>query len=169
MPKSTYLKLTWGRGAFPGGSRVKNLRASADVDSIPDGRKIPQAAEQPSPMLLLLLSCLSHVRLFMTPWTAAHQAPLCTGFCRQEYWSGLPFPSPTKPMRPNYSVCAPGPVLGSKRSLYNEKPTHHIQRAAPAHRNEKPRVATKTQHSQKETKLLLLFLNDLGLPWQSSG
>ena len=31
---------------------------------------------------------LSRVRLFATPWTAAHQAPLSIGFCRQEYWSG---------------------------------------------------------------------------------
>ena len=30
----------------------------------------------------------------MTPWTTAHQAPLSIGFCRQEYWSGLPFLSP---------------------------------------------------------------------------
>ena len=30
----------------------------------------------------------------MTPWTIAHQAPLSMGFSRQEYWSGLPFPSP---------------------------------------------------------------------------
>ena len=37
---------------------------------------------------------LSHVRLLATPWTAAHQAPLSMGFSRQEYWSGLPFPSP---------------------------------------------------------------------------
>ena len=37
---------------------------------------------------------LSRVRLFTTPWTAAHQAPLSMGFSRQEYWSGLPFPSP---------------------------------------------------------------------------
>ena len=37
---------------------------------------------------------LSHVRLFATPWTAAHQAPPSMGFSRQEYWSGLPFPSP---------------------------------------------------------------------------
>ena len=37
---------------------------------------------------------LSRVWLFMTPWTAAHQAPLSMGFSRQEYWSGLPFPSP---------------------------------------------------------------------------
>ena len=37
---------------------------------------------------------LSHVRLFATLWTVAHQAPLSMGFSRQEYWSGLPFPSP---------------------------------------------------------------------------
>ena len=37
---------------------------------------------------------LSHVRLFATPWTVAHQAPLSMGFPRQEYWSGLPFLSP---------------------------------------------------------------------------
>ena len=37
---------------------------------------------------------VTQVRLFATPWTAAHQAPLSMGFSRQEYWSGLPFPSP---------------------------------------------------------------------------
>ena len=37
---------------------------------------------------------LSHVRLFATPWTAAYQAPLSIGFSRQEYWSGVPLPSP---------------------------------------------------------------------------
>ena len=37
---------------------------------------------------------LSRVRLFATPWTAAHQAPPSMGFSKQEYWSGLPFPSP---------------------------------------------------------------------------
>ena len=37
---------------------------------------------------------LSHVRLFVTPWTVAHQAPQSMGFSRQEYWSGLSFPSP---------------------------------------------------------------------------
>ena len=39
-----------------------------------------------------MLSHFSHVRLFVTPWTVAHQAPLPMGFSRQEYWSGLPFP-----------------------------------------------------------------------------
>ena len=37
---------------------------------------------------------LSHVRLFVTPWAVAHQASPSMGFSRQEYWSGLPFPSP---------------------------------------------------------------------------
>ena len=37
---------------------------------------------------------LSRIRLFATPWTVAYQAPLSMGFSRQEYWSGLPFPSP---------------------------------------------------------------------------
>ena len=36
---------------------------------------------------------LSRVRLLMTPWTAAHQAPPCMGFSRQEYWSGVSLPS----------------------------------------------------------------------------
>ena len=35
----------------------------------------------------------SHVQLFVTLWTVAHQAPLSIGFPRQEYWSGLPFPT----------------------------------------------------------------------------
>ena len=50
---------------------------------------------------------LSRVQLFATPWTVAHQAPPSMGFSRQEYWSGLPFPSPgdlpdpgIKPMSP---------------------------------------------------------------------
>ena len=39
---------------------------------------------------------LSHVRLFVTPWTAAYQALPSMGFSRQAYWSGLPLPSPAK-------------------------------------------------------------------------
>ena len=37
---------------------------------------------------------LSRVQLFATPWTVTHQAPLSMGFFRQQYWSGLSFPSP---------------------------------------------------------------------------
>ena len=49
-------------------------------------------------VILFLFQCMlshfSHVQLFATLWTTAHQAPLSVGFLRQEYWSGLPFPSP---------------------------------------------------------------------------
>ena len=44
-------------------------------------------------MYACMLSRLSCVQLCATLWTAAHQAPPSTGFSRQEYWSGLPFPS----------------------------------------------------------------------------
>ena len=40
------------------------------------------------------VKALSRVRLFVTPQTVAHQAPLSMGFSRQEHWSGLPLPSP---------------------------------------------------------------------------
>ena len=43
---------------------------------------------------MCVLSHFSCVRLFATPWTVAHQAPLSTGFSRQGYWSGLPCPPP---------------------------------------------------------------------------
>ena len=43
---------------------------------------------------LVKVKLLSRVGLFATPWTAAYQAPPSMGFSRQEYWSGLPFPSP---------------------------------------------------------------------------
>ena len=39
---------------------------------------------------------LIRVQLFTTPWTVAYQAPPSMGFSRQEYWSGLPLPSPEK-------------------------------------------------------------------------
>ena len=41
-----------------------------------------------------MLSHFSHVQLFATTWTVAHQAPLSREFSRKEYWNGLPFPSP---------------------------------------------------------------------------
>ena len=45
-------------------------------------------------VFVIAVQLLSRVRLFETPWTVARQAPLSMGFSRQEYWSGLPFPSP---------------------------------------------------------------------------
>ena len=44
---------------------------------------------------------LSRVRLLVTSWTAAHQAPLSMGFSRQEYWSGAPLPFPYSAIKKN--------------------------------------------------------------------
>ena len=57
---------------------------------------------------------LSRVRLFATPWTVAHQAPPSMGFSRQEYWSGLPFPSPGD--LPNPGIEPRSPALEVKWS-----------------------------------------------------
>ena len=59
---------------------------------------------------------LSHVQLFMTPWTATCQAPLSLGFSRQECWSGLPFPSPGNLPNPdrNQVYCVTGRFLTSE-------------------------------------------------------
>ena len=45
------------------------------------------------PELGVYVQSLSCVHLFATPWAVAHQTPLSLGFFRQEYWSGLPFPT----------------------------------------------------------------------------
>ena len=55
-----------------------------------------------------MLSHFSHVQLFVTLWTVAHQAPLSMGFSRQEYWSELPFATPEN---------LPSPEMGSKSSF----------------------------------------------------
>ena len=55
---------------------------------------------------------LSHVQLFVTPWTAAHKPPLSMEFSRQEYWSGLPFPTPEDLPYPGIEpACPVSPAL----------------------------------------------------------
>ena len=65
------------------------------------------------------MKSLSRVRLFATPWTAAYQAPLSRGFSRQEYWSGLPFPSPED--LPNPGIEPRSPALEAD-ALTSEPP-----------------------------------------------
>ena len=56
---------------------------------------------------------LSHVRLFVTPWTVARQAPLTMRFSRKEYWSGLPLPSPGGLPNPGIEPSSPELQAGS--------------------------------------------------------
>ena len=63
--------------------------------------------------LKVKVKSLSRVRLFSTPWIVTHQVPLSMGFPRQEYWSGLPFPSPKR------SVFIPTPRKGNAKECSN--------------------------------------------------
>ena len=68
------------------------------------------------------MKSLSRVRLFATPWTVAYQAPLSMKFSRQEYWSGLSFPSPGD--LPNPGLEPGSPALESD-GLTSEPPGKH--------------------------------------------
>ena len=71
-----------------------------------------------------MLGC---VLLFVTPWTVAHQVPLSMEFSRQEYWSGLPFPSPGNLLKPGIKPGSPAlqadslpsELQGSPFTIYN--------------------------------------------------
>ena len=61
-----------------------------------------------------IASVLSHVQLFDTPWTVAHQAPLPMGYPMQEHWSGLPFPPPGDLPDPGIKLTSPvSPALAA--------------------------------------------------------
>ena len=64
---------------------------------------------------------LSRVQLFLTPWTVAHQAPLSMRFSRQEYWNGLPLPTPGDRLDPEIESSSPVSLHWQVDSL----PLHH--------------------------------------------
>ena len=68
---------------------------------------------------------LSCVQLFATPRTVAHQAPLSMRFCRQEYWSGLPFPSPGD--LPDPGIKSGSPALQADSSLSEPPGRNHYE------------------------------------------
>ena len=68
---------------------------------------------------IVKVKSLSRVRLFVTPWTVAYQAPPSMGFSRQECWSGLPFPSPGD--LPDPGIKPGSPVLQAD-TLLSEPP-----------------------------------------------
>ena len=70
---------------------------------------------------------LSRVRLLVTPWTVAHQAPLSMEFPRQEYWSGLPFPSPGDLPNPRVEPSSPALADGFFTTAPPGKPINRIR------------------------------------------
>ena len=69
------------------------------------------------PLGACMLSHFSSVWVFVAPWTVAHQTPLSMGFSRQEYGSGLPFPSPGDPPNPGIELMSHVSCIG-RRFLY---------------------------------------------------
>ena len=69
---------------------------------------------------------LSRVWLFVTPWTVAHQAPPSMEFSRQEYWSGLPFPSPGDLPNPGIEPRSPELQAVALTSEPPGKPLCHV-------------------------------------------
>ena len=72
----------------------RNLRLGENSVEVQEAGTESRYREGRGVLKALKCELLSRVRLFMTPWTIACQAPLSMGFSRQEYWSQLPFPSP---------------------------------------------------------------------------
>ena len=73
------------------------------------------------------VNLLSPVRLFATPWTIAHQAPLSMGFSRQEYWNGLPFLSPGDLPNPGIEPRSPALQTGSFPSEPSRNPERFLR------------------------------------------
>ena len=69
-----------------------------------------------------VLSRFIHVQLFVIPWTVAHQAHPSMGFSRQEYWNGLPFPSPGDLPHPGIERWSPALQVDSLTSEPPGKP-----------------------------------------------
>ena len=72
---------------------------------------------------VVFVQSLSRVRLFASPWSIAHQAPLSMGFPRQEYWSGFPFPSPGDLPHPGIKPMSPALAGG----FFTIEPSTHTQ------------------------------------------
>ena len=74
-------------------AHVRDKEKFRVIISLDQGRTLDSAASRVQRCEEKKVKLLSHVWLFVTPWTVAHQAPPSMGFSRQEYWSGLPFVS----------------------------------------------------------------------------
>ena len=73
------------------------------------------------------MNSLSRVQLFATLWTVAYQAPQSMAFSRQEYWSGLPFPSPGDLPNPGIEPRSPSLLADVLLSEPPGKPTHPVE------------------------------------------
>jgi len=90
------------------------------------------SSNQPTPLKKKMKS-FSRVQLFVTLWMVAYQAPPSMGFSRQEYWSGLPFPSPGNLHSPGIKPRFPALQADALLSEPPRKPQHHPTGLSSAH------------------------------------
>ena len=118
------------------------------------------------------MKSLSCIRLLATPWTAAHQAPQSVGFSRQEYWSGLPFPSPGD--LPNPGIEPESPALQADASL-SEPPARLFSKSVILSRGSNLSPYDRKRYTPRSPKRLLHSGVDevpylsLGAPFWSLG
>ena len=105
---STFVHLQWKGSAAAAAKSLQSCPTLCDpIDGSPPGSPIPEILQARTLEWVAIsvsnawkwkvkVKSLSRVRLLATPWTAAHQGPWSMGFSRQEYWSGVPLPSPWK-------------------------------------------------------------------------
>ena len=78
-------------------------------------------------VLLLMFSHYTVSDAFVTPWTVAQWAPLSMGFLRQEYWNGLPFPSPGDIFHPGIKPLSPALNPFAKGGFFTTEPPGKLQ------------------------------------------
>ena len=109
LPTSVALQRTWSCFSKEWSATAKSLQSCPTlgdpIDGSPPGSPVPGILQARTLEWVAIsfsntwkwkgkVKLLSHVWLLVTPWTAAQQAPPPMGFSRQEYWSGVPLPSP---------------------------------------------------------------------------
>ena len=80
-----------------------------------------------------MLNCFSCVQLFVILWSIDHQAPLSMRFSKQEYWSGLPFPSPGDLPDPGFEPISPAPPALAGWFLTTVAPTAALENQCSLH------------------------------------
>ena len=114
-------------------------------------------------ILKLILNCcrcclvIQSCWFFVTPWTVAHQAPLSMGFSRQEYWSGVTFPSPEDLSDPGTEMSLALPVDSS--------PLSHLR--SPKLLISKCWILGKHSTGSALYRLLFSYLEEFTMPWLS--
>ena len=137
MPKA-YIRFCFGGFLFSAAVAAKSLQSCLTlwdpIDGSPPSSSIPGILQARTLEWVAIsfsnawkwkvkVKSLSHVRLFATPWTAAHQAPLSMGISRQEYWSGVPLPSLFFRSSPNITFLrVPGDSLSHSLDKVAQKP-----------------------------------------------